>query len=80
MQLPDAPLVSQVTADATGWREYALASEGGWETTARTLQASAALTANVEDRLVDFASTDRARVFRALVVTRASLAPRTSMG
>ena len=76
----DVPFVSQVMADAMGWMVCASAYEGGRETTARSRVASAALTANVEDRRVGIASTDRARVFRASVVTRASLAPRDGMG
>ena len=75
----DALFVSQVTADAMGWMVYATASEGGGETTARSRVASAAPTANVEDRRVGNASTDRARVSRASVVRRASLAPRACM-
>ena len=76
----DVLIVSQVTGDAMGWMVCASAYEGGRETTARSRVASAALTANVEDRRVGIASTDRARVFRASVVTRASLAPRDGMG
>ena len=75
----DALFVSQVTADAMGWMVYATASEGGGETTARSRVASAALTANVEDRRVGNASTDRALVLRASVVRRASLVPRAGM-
>ena len=75
----DVPFVSQVTGDAMGWMVCASASEGGGETTARSRVGSAALTANVEDRRVGIASTDRARVLRASVVRRASLAPRACM-